>query len=93
MSIHVTSDLVNPVNVRAAGNWRRLVEKAEWMERKSNKHLEMHKPGLKVQSHVESQTLCVDDTANWRTLSNSPSRARMRPLETTTLISPPGGPS
>jgi hypothetical protein len=26
----------------------------------ANKHLELCKPGLKVQSHVEGKTLCVD---------------------------------
>jgi beta-mannosidase len=26
----------------------------------ANKHLELHKPGLKVQSHVEGNTLCID---------------------------------
>ncbi len=26
----------------------------------ANKHLELHRPGLKVNAHVEGQTLCVD---------------------------------
>ncbi len=33
----------------------------------ANKHLELHRPALKVQSHVEGQTLCVDISA--RTLA------------------------
>ena len=30
----------------------------------ANKHLELRRPGLKVQSHVEGKTLCVDVTAH-----------------------------
>jgi beta-mannosidase len=30
----------------------------------ANKHLELRRPGLKVQSHVEGKTLCVNVSAN-----------------------------
>ena len=113
MSIHVTSDLVSPVdvlvrwrletlggkclmdgaqNLRAraladtfvgsydfstsvtAENQRNVVFVAElWQDGVlssqgvtpfvSNKHLELRKPGLKVQSRVEGQTLCLDVSA------------------------------
>ena len=31
----------------------------------ANKHMELRKPGLKIQSHVEGQTLCVDVSARY----------------------------
>jgi beta-mannosidase len=31
----------------------------------ANKHIELRKPGLKVQSHVDGQTLCVDVSARY----------------------------
>ena len=113
MKVHVTSDLVQPVNVvvrwrleRLDGtcinsgeqpvhamaladtlvasydfsslvtpeNLRNLIFIAEmWQDGNlvsrsatpfvANKHLELHKPGLSVHSHVEGQTLCVDVSA------------------------------
>ncbi|RPJ22406.1 MAG: glycoside hydrolase family 2 protein [Chloroflexi bacterium] len=113
MTVHVTSDLVRPVDVfvrwrlemldgeclssgeqhlRAmaladtrvrsydfsalvsAANQRKVVFVAEmWQDGElisqsvtpfaANKHLELSKPGLKVQPHVEGQTLCVDVSA------------------------------
>jgi beta-mannosidase len=56
-------------------NKRRVVFVAEmWQDGKlvsqsvtpfvANKHLELRRPGLKVQSHVEGKTLCVDVTAH-----------------------------
>ena len=62
----------------SAENQRKVVFVAEmWQDGKlisqsvtpfvANKHLELRKPGLKVQSHVEGQTLCVDVSA--RTLA------------------------
>jgi beta-mannosidase len=110
MRVHVTSDLVHPVdvfvrwrlellngkclssgekNLRAMAladtlvgsydfstlvtdeNKRKVVFIAEmWQDGKlvsqsvtpfvANKHLELHRPGLKVQTHVDGKTLCVD---------------------------------
>ena len=62
----------------SAENQRKVVFIAEmWQDGKlvsqsvtpfaANKHLELRKPGLKVQTHVEGQTLCVDVSA--RTLA------------------------
>jgi len=115
MQVHVTSDLVRPVNVvvrwrlemldgkclssgeqtlraRALAdtlvgsydfstlvspeNQRKVVFVAEiWQDGElvsrsvtpfaANKHLELRKPGLKAQSHVEGQTLCVDVSARY----------------------------
>ena len=115
MSVHVTSDLVEPVDVvvrwrletlegkslqngeqslRAMAladtrvgvydfstrvspqNQRKVVFVAEmWRDEKlvsqsvtpfvANKHLELRKPGLKIQSRVEGQTLCVDVSARY----------------------------
>jgi beta-mannosidase len=114
MRVHVTSDLVHPVdvvirwrlellngkclssgekNLRAMSladtlvgiydfttlvsdeNKRKIVFVAEmWRDGKlvsqsvtpfvANKHLELRRPGLKVQSHVEDNTLCVDVSAH-----------------------------